>query len=185
MGIGIRHHASTNLENPVLPLAGHHPKVALQSESQSDPDGMAVDRRDHGFPHLPRRRIYASGAEFISALLEGRTATAEVGPSAKSAARTRHDYNANRVVPIALPIRVTQFHAHRPGECIELLGSVEGDDRDRFANVEGECPVFHECVFPGGWPIRPVDPLYIRCHGVVTIELGLSRRIIEGANKNE
>ena len=56
MGERVTHHASPNLDHPVLRIGREDPDVALQRQGEPDPDGMPVHGRDDGLAYLPRRR---------------------------------------------------------------------------------------------------------------------------------
>jgi hypothetical protein len=140
------HHAPPHLHDAVLGVGREDTHVALERERETDADRVPVDRGDDGLAHAPRGKRDARGTEpapaapaaAVTGGRERRAARREIGARAERGRRAGHDDGANRIVPVAPPIRVGQRGAHRGAERVALLGPVQRDRRDAAGDLEAQ-----------------------------------------------
>ena len=63
MAHGIWHHSTTDLHNAIFSVLRHKTQITMQSECQSDSDGMTVDRCYDWLTNLPCGRVHRIGTE--------------------------------------------------------------------------------------------------------------------------
>jgi len=119
-------------------------QIALQSERQAEPDGVAVQRRDDGLAQREGGRVHGGGAEVgVLGRLEGGRATAEVRARAEGGSGAGQHDDAHRVVRVAAAVRVAELLAHAAAEGVALLGTVQLDHGDAVLELEADVLVAH------------------------------------------
>jgi len=134
MGIGVTHHASADLNDPVFPFLSEKTKITLHGQSHTEPNRMTVHRRHNEFPDPKGGEPDGRGGEGFktSALgdVEGLSRMAHVSTGAESTTVSRHHNGSDVVIFVTAPIKLRQLFDHFGADGIHTVWPIQGDQRD-------------------------------------------------------
>ena len=154
--VRVREDAPADVHEAELGVLGHDADVALHRQGEPDADGVTVDRRDDGLPHVPRRRLHGRSGEVVTLRRRERVAARlHVGAGAEGAPGAGDDDRAHAVVGVARGVGAAEAGAHGAAERVEPIGSVQGDDCDTVCRLDGDRIVVHDySARPARWPSK-------------------------------
>lgn len=118
--------APAHLCDSVFRAGGHDADVGLQRDGETDPNGVAVDRRDDGRAQLERRRIGRRCREVIGGGSERHCRGGKVGPGTECVAGSGKNNGADGIIVIALSIGPVEQGAQFGGVRVVPPRAVQG-----------------------------------------------------------
>ena len=159
--VGVADDSAPNLNDAVARVGGEEPDVALQSQRQPQPDGVAVDRGDHRLGQRPRGHVDTRRAEPRPRLRERVLTVTEIGARTERRRCAREHDGPDVVVAVAGPVGVRELLAHPVADGVALPRPVQGDGRHTGVDIQQKCAVSRR-VGAGGHGVPPRGGIGVR-----------------------